>query len=547
MRRFLRHPLSVLVATLIAGSVAAAAPRVTSTGVIPAGWSAGDRADVWWTLTDATAATTLRVEMNSAPDGSADGSWVALAGAVPAGDGPGAAHIALDGAQGRRAIRVVASDGGGTSSAYAGTLLLDRDAPRLRTAAVVERAPERATYEWVVVDDVSGVVPDAHVEVAFAADGSAGGAVSSSAVAAGPGTVRVTVTAAGLDEGPHAVALVTRDLAGNTVRLALPALIVDRTPPLITGVHVQQVAGAATWSAQLGYTATDSVSGIADDAQVVVVDTTDGRVLGRARGGPGEQWVAFDLPRAGVTQVALRIADRTGNVGESRVVSLDPSSPVGPLGDDPRSRLLRAADLRVAARSGGGPYGELVRVRAGRGVRVGGVLRAADGSPLAGEEVEVRDARDRRLGGTITGADGAFTLRVSPLIGGRLTVGVPVGGELLPDGAGVDARLVPVLRLTASAQTLRAGGGPVTLRAQVSPTPATAGVAYKNVVFEWRDPFRGTWRPMVNTRLDHRGRAIVRWRFNAGGFRVPVRLRLPGEPGWPSEPAVSRSVTLIVR
>jgi hypothetical protein len=80
----------------------------------------------------------------------------------------------------------------------------------------------------------------------------------------------------------------------------------------------------------------------------------------------------------------------------------------------------------------------------------------------------------------------------------------------------------------------------------VAPGPGALGIPAKNVVLEWRDPFRGTWRPMINGRVGLDGRARFRWAFNAGGFTVPVRVRLPAEPGWPTLPALSGAITVAV-
>lgn len=541
----LRTVLFALLLIIVASADGAPVAEVAT--VTPSGWNSSDQIAVGWTLANVIGQGTARVEINSAGDGSADGSWTALASRVPVTDGVGAlGGVPLGGAEGRRAARLVVSDEGGTTTSYLGTLLLDRSAPRLRSVAVIARRPDATTFQWVLDDGAgAGVDPAGVVIEVHAPDG---GVVARQAVVGSDALTQAVLTLPGVAEGIYPVTLIARDRAGLAGRLALPAVSIDRTPPTIGAVHVQQWPTPARPTVQLGYTVADAVSGVAADALVSVVDLDSLEVLARARSGPGAQSVSVDLPAtSGPLHLALRIADHAGNIGESRALTIDPSAgPLGALYDDARATLLRPAHLAAWVARGGTRLDQ-VRVLAGRTITVAGVLRTAAGAPLPGQEIEVRDARDRVLGRTTTTGDGSYSLLVRPVMGGRLSVGVPVAGELLPAGAGADIQLAPIVRLAVSASVVRARAGALVMTARVTPSPKAVGVAGKNIVFEWRDPFRRTWRPMVNTRLDRSGRARVVWRFNAGGFRVPVRLRLAAEPGWPTEGGLSKAVTVTVR
>lgn len=541
----LRTVLFALLLIIVAS--ADGAPVVDVATVGPIGWNSSDRIDVGWTIGNVAGQGAVRVEMNTATDGSADGTWAVLAARTPVAAGTGVLDaIALAGAEGRRALRAVVSDDTGATTAYLGTLFLDRSAPRLRSSAVVDRRPEAVTYQWVLDDGAGSGIDPAGAVLEVEAPG--GGVISRQVVVGSDALTQAVVGLPGAVEGTYPVTLVARDRAGLTGRAALAPLSVDRTAPTIGGVHVQRWPTVAHPTVQLGYSVTDATSGVAPDALVTVIDLDSQAVVTRVPGGPGDQSVNVDLPAvSGPVRLALRIADRAGNLGESRTITIDPAAgTLASLYDDARATLLRPAQLAAWVSRRGRRF-ERVRVVAGRTIAIGGVLRTSAGAPLAVQEIEVRDARDHVLGRTITAGDGTYSLLVRPVVGGKLWVGVPVAGDLLPAGAGVDVQLAPVLRLAVSARTVRARGSALVMTARVTPTPGAVGVGGKNLVFEWRDPFRHTWRPMVNTRLDRAGRARVRWRFNAGGFRVPVRLRLPAEPGWPTEAGMSREVTITVR
>lgn len=89
-------------------------------------------------------------------------------------------------------------------------------------------------------------------------------------------------------------------------------------------------------------------------------------------------------------------------------------------------------------------------------------------------------------------------------------------------------------------------GAPVVFRGTMSPAPGAEG-GRKAIVLEWRDPFRRTWRPVVNARAAANGSFTIRWRFQASGLSVPFRVRVPRERGWLIEPGVSKVVTVRVR
>ena len=89
-------------------------------------------------------------------------------------------------------------------------------------------------------------------------------------------------------------------------------------------------------------------------------------------------------------------------------------------------------------------------------------------------------------------------------------------------------------------------GKPVVFRGRMSPAPGAEG-GRKAIVLEWLDPFRKTWRPVVNARAKADGSFAIRWRFQASGLTVPFRVRVPRERGWLIEPGVSKVVRVRVR
>jgi len=342
----------------------------------------------------------------------------------------------------------------------------------------------------------------------------------------------------------------------------MPPLWLDQSPPTVTDVVIAQWPTATRPAAQIDYTAGDATSGVPAGAPMHVVDLATGAVLTRGTGGPGRQSIFVDLPDAAPRRVAIVVHDAVGNAGQSAPITIDATTApaIAPIGvlygaasvRDPREAQLATATIRYEVTGARrinvrGTVTPTAWVRFGATTLITGSLRTPAG-PAGGMEVEAWDRHGRTIGSGKTASDGTFRIRVRPIAGGPVRVGVPVADALLPASAAqLAVRVRPRLTITASRRVVRAGGRAVVFTGQVAPTPGVLGIAAKNVVVEWRDPLRGMWRPMVNTRVGATGRVRASWRFNAGGFRVPVRLRLPGEPGWPTDAGISRAVTVLVK
>ena len=164
---------------------------------------------------------------------------------------------------------------------------------------------------------------------------------------------------------------------------------------------------------------------------------------------------------------------------------------------------------------------------------------------MGGEEIEVRGFGRRTLGRARTDRAGAFRVTVKPVASSDLRVGVPADGGLYPSHPHIilRVRVVPRVTLKASSLTATALGRPVTLTGRVTPAPSRR----KAIVLEWRDPQRGTWRPVLNTHTRPDGTFAVAWRFQTPGFRIPLRVRAIAERGWPLEPASSPTLVVAVR
>jgi hypothetical protein len=188
----------------------------------------------------------------------------------------------------------------------------------------------------------------------------------------------------------------------------------------------------------------------------------------------------------------------------------------------------------------------VVTLKAGGRVTVTGRLLNRQGQALAGFTMVARQG-GVDIGVAITGPDGSFSMQASPMRSGPIDVGVPDGSKVVPvpTGPGVAVRLRTTVTLMASSTQARAKGAPVTFRGRMSPAPGAEG-GRKAIVLEWLDPFRKTWRPVVNARAAADGSFAIRWRFQASGLTVPFRVRVPRERGWLIEPGTSKVVRVRV-
>ena len=561
----MRRPILILgavAAVLGVPTVASATPTIVDGYLSPTGWNGTDRVDATWTVRDASPALAgVRIELNAASDGSADGAWTSIATVFAPAETGIAPSIPLTRREGRYAARMVAWDGTGQAVRYLGTLTLDLTGPRALHATVTRQEPDGSLYAWV--QESGGLAPTltpATIEVQESGALAPNGAWISRPVTLRDGPMTWWVSGLGLAEGPHEVRLRATDAAGNTSVEALPWLWVDRTPPAVADVRVLTAPSAARPRVELGYRVEEG-GGLPTGGVARVVDLGASSVVGE---GPAARWlpqtIAADLPAARRYDLAIEVTDAAGNVGRSAPIAVTvpgtgpPAEPslLGALSvRDPMSAALQGTRLEVTAPGAmAQPNGRepLRTIRYREAVVLTGRLTGRDGTPMAGLEVEARDPKQVTVGVARTGPDGRFTITARPIRSGALSVGVPAGDGLLPaqPRPAVQIQLRPVVTLRASGTSARAGGAPVTFTVTVGPTPGALGLPAKNIVLEWRDPFRGAWRPVINGRVGADGRARFRWAFNAGGFTVPVRARLPAEPGWPTRPALSRAITVKV-
>ncbi len=548
-------------------TAATAVPSIVSVTATPPGWNRTDRVDLTWSVAGAQPYLSgLRIEVNTAADGSGDGQWVTVAVRTPLDAATGVlSGVPLAGMQGIHAVRATAWDQTGSTVAFPAPLLLDHTPPVVNRVEVTGRTPTSVTLAWTQADAHAGLAPDGSwLEVAGRGDGVFDHTALRIPVDAVPGARTAVIDLAGAPDGARPVRLRSTDRAGNVALTALPPVWIDHTPPVVSDATVAQWPTPQRLSAQIDYTAADAIAGVPVNAPMAVVDVATGAVLARGTAGPGRQSVFVDLPDGTPRHVAVVVHDAVGNAGRSAPIALDPTAPAVTVPAD-ASEVVGAASVRhpyearladatigyaitgvraLKARTAGLPT---IPLRFGAPAVITGSLTSPRG-PIGGMELEAWDRQGRTIATGTTAADGSFRLVARPVASGPVRVGVPVADRLLPaTPARLAVRVGPRLTLTASRRVTRAGGPAVVFTGRVAPTPGLVGVPSKNVVIEWRDPLRGMWRPMVNTRVGRTGVVRARWRFNGGGFRVPVRLRLVAEPGWPTEAGVSRAVTIVVK
>lgn len=549
-------------AALLGASAATAAPVIGTVTASPAGWNRTDQVDIAWSVAGAQPYLSgLRIEVNSAADGSGDGQWVTVATRVPLDAGSGVlAAVPLAGMQGTHAVRATAWDQTGSAVAFPAPLRLDLTPPVVNRTAPSARTPTSVTLAWNQGDAHSGLaVGESWLEVAARADGVFDASAVRIPTDAVAGSRSATIDLAGAADGERSIRLRLADLAGNVTLTPMPPLFVDHGAPTVSDTAIMQWPTPIRPAAQIDYTAGDSLSGVPVGASMSVIDLATGAVLTRGATGPGRQSVFVDLPDPSPRRVAIVVHDAVGNAGQSTPVLIDATSAAAQTVlygaasvRDPRAAQLadavlttRAPGVRLLAGRAGGPPAAIVPF--GGRIALEGSLSSPRG-PIGGMELEAWDRQGRVIATGATAPDGTFRLSARPVAGGPIRIGVPVADQLLPAAPpSLAVRIHPRLVLRTSRRTARAGGPAVVFTGTVAPTPSLLGIAAKNVVVEWRDPLRGIWRPMVNTRVGPAGRLRTSWRFNAGGFRVPVRLRLPAEPGWPTDAGVSRAVTIVVK
>jgi hypothetical protein len=297
---------------------------------------------------------------------------------------------------------------------------------------------------------------------------------------------------------------------------------------------------------------------VADDATAGVATATvqwrDGaawRTIARQSAGDGAGTMAVDVSTLpdGERTFRLLVADGAGNAAARTLIA---RVSVAGTASDALARL-RGARLTLAVPGSRvqrrGPRRVLVRrIGLGATVTITGRLRDAHGRAIAGAEIHARGHRGALAGQAVTDRAGRFRMTARPAAGALLRVGVPAGRELLPARASADVRVEvrPRVSFVASATTA-AAGQEVRFSGRLRPAPGQIGLgSRKGVVLEWLDPVRRTWRPVVNARIRRDGTFAIPWSFALSGLRIPMRVTVPAEVGWPLLPARSRVIRVAV-
>ncbi|MEW6581781.1 MAG: hypothetical protein AB1416_03380 [Actinomycetota bacterium] len=507
----------------------------------------------------------IEVEGNAAPDGTASGTWARLAG--PVAGGPGRTHVDVPlGAlqDGDHALRVHVRNGGPFGGALVGTrtavVRVDGTSPVFAEPPRFSAPSATQVHAaWVATDALSGV---ARAEIEWR-DGTSWRPLAAAAAANGAGAL--TGDTSRLPEGAAGFRLRVVDAAGNVV-VATSSNGVDRTPPAVRGLLLSGPPWKLSWTQSdsggfgrcptvirvsgpgTGYEWREIASRAMGDGSQSVVLPLGGLALGAYRAGVVACDAAGNTTAAETGRLVVSAADAAGPASATAAAAGAGSPSADVLASLRSARLtVRLAGARRTTRAG--RLTLVRRVPYGGRVVVHGRLLSHAGAPLAGEEVELRDTRGRVLGRGRTSAAGRFEVRGRAGASGPLRVGVPTAEGLLPQRADVDlrVRVVPLVTLRASSLTATALGSPVVLSGRVLPAPRRLGATRKAVVLEWRDPIRRVWRPILDADAGPDGRFRFTWRFQIPGQRVPLRVRLAAERGWPLDPAVSPAVEIRVR
>ena len=442
--------------------------------------------------------------------------------------------------------------------------MVDTQPPRIDLQPIPSTWTSTLPLDVTLSDNLDQLIGlgDFEVEVNAAGDGSTRGEwipITQQAVAPGREAMQVPLT--GLADGVHVVRLRLRNggpFAQALVTTRMGLVRTDLTPPDLARAALATLADGRikmTWSGE------DARSGV-DRVRLQWLDGWTWRTVTQmpASDGSGMATVSPDLMPDPSARMRIQVSDAAGNVRAMEVEPPGarpgtPGGPSGPGATGPARQMAHEAREGVLTLGITGGRPERVEGRdyrvvtgaAGRPVTITGRLLNRAGQALGGFVMVARQG-GRDIGAGVTGPDGSFSLQAIPTRTGPIDVGVPDGSKVVPvpTGPGVAVRLRATVTLMASSNQATAKGSPVVFRGRMSPAPGAEG-GRKAIVLEWLDPFRKTWRPVVNTRAAADGSFAIPWRFQASGLTVPFRIRVPQERGWMIEPGVSKVVRVRVR
>ncbi len=465
--------------------------------------------------------------------------------------------------------RVVAVSGSGMRSTTVESTPLRVDATypqvELRGAPTGWSAhPVRLTA--TASDALSGMAPagPAGPYTAIAVDGRA------PTMAAGDST-----SATVIGDGAHRVAFYARDAAGNVADGEAGApppshtiVRIDETVPKVAFSRAQSPAEPERIEA----TVTDSLSG-PDPVRGTIA------IRGAGSGQPfallptaasGGRLVAhWDSDRypAGAYEFRATGYDAAGNpsfgdrrLGGTRMVLSNPiKEPTKLLSGFGGARLVwhrcsRKAGARHCHREAiedfeGRP--EARTVPYGRGTAFSGRLSSSSGAPLGDFPLTVIETFARgadpahRETVVRTRPDGTFLVRLAPGPSRQVDAAFP-GNRLLSRSSGRPARfgVRSSVRLRVSAATARVGGAPVAFSGRVADLGTSIPAGGMPVELQFR--LAGSeWSEFRTVQTDAAGRFRYPYAFtddDSRGVRFQFRAYLPGQEGWPYEPAASRPV-----
>lgn len=307
--------------------VAGAAPVVTDPVITPTGWSASDDALAAWIQAgfDPPRTGTTRIESRQLSQSAPWNTEAVLDGQLK--NGLRYAPINVRHLEGEYAMRLVIA---GLDPVTLGTLRLDRTPPAVAPRPIVP-ASERAVVGWQQQDAGAGSAPDQPpvVEVNTSPAGDAGGAwrpFDEQPPVAGDRPHEARTATGDLGDGPHLVRVNVRDAIGNAGVRPLGTLLVDRTPPAVTGVAARtQAVDPRLPVVEVSAAVTDPGSTPSGIARVTVAPlaSPDGHDWAGRDGAPHpEGRYAAATPGAGVHVLVVRAWDHAGNRAESAPVSV---------------------------------------------------------------------------------------------------------------------------------------------------------------------------------------------------------------------------------
>lgn len=372
----------------------------------------------------------------------------------------------------------------------------------------------------------------------------------------GQGVHGATLSLAGLPDGVLPLRLEVDGDGTASAAFQDASLRIDRAPPSAS----VNLLGLPAGGVRVTVNVADATSGVRSwtlrargpDGVTVASSSTGGDVIDVDlvnHAAPGET-IRFHL-------TATDNAGLSRHVPSAPVTRAAPSGPGaptttivggdGPLGEPGRiessgaalpnfsrieTRGVRTSHARSYSRNGR-LLVPLVVATHSRPVRVSGRFLHPRGSGLRGATVYLVDPKGFTRATTLTDRRGRFAFRVRPRVAGTWRA-IALGRPLVIAPAVIQLR--PRVTTRVGARSIRPGGRLV-VKGRIS--PLSVGRA-KLVKLEWRQG--RTWRPLVLTTADRRGRFTLRYRFSSapGRFTVPVRVVVPREKGSPYLPVVAR-------